>query len=125
MDTGQWITLIIAGMAGVPGILAYFKRRPGQKERDAADVAEGLLNTAKGTVDLITDELQEQFKQAVTQRKEIESENRKLLDALSAAQRRVADIETELFDAHTEIRNLRAQVQRLTAQVEALGNSHN
>lgn len=125
MDTAQWVTLVIAAMAGIPGILAYVKRKPGQKERDAATVAEGLLNTAKGTVDLITDELQEQFKQAVAQRKEIEAENRKLVEALGSAQRQLAAIENELFDAHSEIRNLRAQVQRLSAQVEALGNNSN
>jgi chromosome segregation ATPase len=125
MDTAQWVTMGIAAMAGIPGILAFFKRRPGQKERDAATVAEGLLNTAKGTVDLITDELQEQFKQAVAQRKEIEAENRKLVEALAAANRQISNISDELFDAHAEIRTLRAQVQRLSAQVASMGNGDN
>jgi chromosome segregation ATPase len=125
MDTAQWVTILIAAMAGLPGTLAFFKYRPGQKEKTEATVAEGLLNTAKGTVDLITDELQDQFKQAVAQRREIEAENRKLVEALAAAQRQIAGISQELFDAHGEIRTLRAQVQRLSAQVASMGNGDN
>lgn len=125
MNTAQWITLVIAMASAIPGILVFFKRRPGQRERDAVSTAEGLLNTAKGTVDLITEELQDQFRQAVLQRKEIEAENRKLVTALGDAQRQVARIEAELSDAHTEIRNLRAQVQRLSAQIASLTNGPN
>ncbi len=78
MDVTQFGSLAAALVAGVGALLAYFKFKPGQRETMQVSVAEATLNIAKGTITMITAEMEEQFKRMTEdqakQREELEKQ---------------------------------------------------
>lgn len=111
----QVLTALFAGGALV-GILAYFKRKPGQRERDAVEVAEGEaniakanLNVAKGTFEMVTTELEDQFKRMAAELREVREQHAADMSALRKefVQYR-ADAEALLAQRAAEARAARA-----------------
>lgn len=115
MDTTQIVSLSTAFAIALGSLLAYFKYRPGQKETTQASVAESTLNIAQGTIKLVTDELEEQFKRmSAEQREQREIHAKEIAGERAAA----AELRHELDEALKEVRNLKKALTEAWAEVE-------
>lgn len=126
----QILSALFAGGALV-GVLAYFKRKPGQRERDAVAVAEGEVNVekarldvAKGTFELVTTELEDQFKRMAAEVKELHQAlvNQRHEEALYRVdiQARLDELGVQLRAEKAEKEQVKLENEHLKARVKAL-----
>jgi uncharacterized protein YceH (UPF0502 family) len=115
MEVQEAISLGIATLAAVGALLAYFKRKPGQKEKDEVTVAEGninvaqgTLNIAQGTIELVTETLEKRFR---TMNDDMSEQYRFDTDA------RIAELTAELRGERAENQRLRLENDELKSQV--------
>jgi predicted RNase H-like nuclease (RuvC/YqgF family) len=117
MGAAEITALVVAGISLVGVILSYTKYKPGQKEVLGTSVAERQLNIAQGTINLVTDELEQQFKRMAEERRVLlEVHNAELAQERTSA----AQLRSELTAATNEARQLRSEVAELRAEVAQL-----
>lgn len=73
-ETAQLVSIIGALFLGIAGVLAYFKYKPGQREVVQMDVAQATMNVAQGTFQMVTTELEDQFKRMAAELRELRAE---------------------------------------------------
>lgn len=131
MDAAQGVSAVVAVGSVLIAALAYFKYKPGQREAVDMTIAQANMNVAQGTFQMVTTELEDQFKRMAGEVKELhqalinqrheEAQYRqdveKRLAELSALLR-AANAEKETVNA--ENLQLRDRVQTLEAEVRAL-----
>lgn len=121
MDASDYATLIIAAAGAVGTLIGWFKMRPGQKEVVESTMAQSTLNIAKGTIDLVTEELEQQFKR-MTEEQRIQREQH---HAEIAHERQVvAELRNELEAATTEVKELRHELKLTRKEVEEWKNKY-
>lgn len=121
MDASEIATLIVAIAGAVGGLLSWFKMKPGEKKEVESTMAQSTLNIAKGTIDLVTEELEQQFKR-MTEEQKIQ---RELHQAEIAHEReQVAQLRAELDMAREEVRLLRKELQLAKNEVDEWKNKH-
>lgn len=134
MDAAQVATIVFGAGGTVAALLAYFKYKPGQRERVGMDVAEGTLNIAQGSIALVTSTLQAQF---IRMDAEMEDMRREHETYREDTDKRLAEMAVELRAERAEkievkrenavliarVKRAEARVQTLEAEVAALKGS--
>lgn len=124
MDGGHLASAIVALGGLLVGVLSYFKYKPGQKETTDMTVAQSTLNIAQGTIDLVTSELEQQFKRMSTEQTEQREIHRKEqaelrqmhVEQVESERKSAAALKKQIAEANEEVRVLRAALRE--AQVE-------
>ncbi|MEJ7824925.1 MAG: hypothetical protein WKF48_05825 [Solirubrobacteraceae bacterium] len=119
-DLPQIITLCVALGTAIVGILGYFKFKPGQREQVNMNVAEATMSVAHGTFQLVTTELEDQFKRMAGEMAEmrgllttVQTEANQLREDLTTVKNKLISA-TERLDAVTSERDkLRERVRHL------------
>ncbi len=136
MDLAQVTSFVVAGAAVLGSILAYFKYKPGQRDAVDMNIAQANMNVAQGTFQLVTGELEEQFKRMSATQRELEERLREADVLLTKVGRELAIVEVKLVKAQDllelitgerdrlreENASLRKQVASLEAEVYVLKN---
>ena len=131
MGPAEIVSATVAIVAAVSGLLAYFKFKPGQREKVEVETATGELNIAEGTVTLVQSTLHAELARLVERMRAIEDEaeqdRREFAQFRRDSENRVAELAAELRAAKAEKllvqqenEQLRARVRRLEAEVEQL-----
>ncbi len=113
MNAGQVVSYAIAAASAVAALLAYFKFKPGQKESVVITAAEANLNIAKGTINLVTEEYESQFKRMAGEGRELQKDLRQL-------RRDLDDYQEEARVLRLAVRDLKSQNESLAAEVADL-----
>lgn len=120
METlGQILSALFAGGALV-GILAYFKRKPGQKEKDDVTLAEGTLNIAKGTVDFVEQTMNSMNERLSGEMAALEERLGRAEGRVTAAEERAARAEKKATELANRLATEREKVRKLAVIVGAL-----
>jgi predicted nucleic acid-binding Zn-ribbon protein len=117
MDADQIVSYAIAITAILGGGLAYFKRKPGQKEKDQVDVGLGTLNLAKGSIQLVTETLDQQFRRMDAEMDEMRAEHAQYR---ADTDDRLAELSAELRRAKAGERHWQDEAERLKHRVTEL-----
>ena len=124
MDAPQIVTLLIAGGSALGVLLAYFKYKPGQRERVEQDtaqgqlnVAQGNLNIAQGSINLVTSTLEGQFTRMAARMEAMDIE---AAEYQSAVEGRLSELSTELRAEKIEKERVKQENARLKVRVDEL-----
>ena len=138
VEIGQVASIIVGAGALVGSLLAYFKFKPGQKERVGLDIAEGNINVAQGTlniahgsIQLVTATLEAQFKRMDGEMDEMRREHaayRELTDSrlselaveLRAERAEKVEVKRENVQLTERVNRAEARVKTLEAEVASL-----
>jgi uncharacterized membrane-anchored protein YhcB (DUF1043 family) len=124
MGASEIVSLATAIAIVVAGVLGYFKWRPGQREQVGMTVAQATMHVAQGTIQLVTTELEDQFKRMSAEMRTMRDEHdqyRRDTDSRLAelgTQLRAEKAEKELVKQENV--HLRERVNVLEAQVREL-----
>ncbi len=118
MDAAQVASVLGAVSFLALGVLAYFKFKPGQKETLKVSVAEATLNIAKGTITMITSEMEEQFQRMAGEQAEVRQELRHLRDEQRIMQTLLDAVTRERDILHRENETLREKVASLEERIK-------
>lgn len=116
----QILSALFAGGALV-GILAYFKRKPGQKERDDVTLAEGTLNVAKGTVDFVEQTMSSMNERLSGEMAALERRVTAAEERATAAEMKAIELANRLATEREKVRNLAVIVGALRREMKANG----
>lgn len=116
MDADSVASIVVAVGGVAAGLIGWFKRKPGQKESDAVDVAEASLSIAKGTISLITEGLQEELKRITVEQRELRAQHQK---ELAVERQKAMEFRNELDAATEDVRKLRIALKRAGDELEA------
>lgn len=131
MGPAEIVSAGVAVATALAALLAYFKRKPGQREKDEVETATGELNLAEGTVTLVQSTLHAEFarmtKRMEAMEEEAEQDRHEFAQYRRDTENRIAELAAELRAAKAEKllvqhenEQLRARVRRLEAEVEQL-----
>lgn len=120
MDTADLVSAAV-GIGGVlVALLAYFKYKPGQREAVDMAFAQANMNVAQGTFEMVTTELEDQFKRMAAEVKELHQAlvNQRHEEALYRADvdKRLAELGAELRAAKAEARAMDNENKSLTRE---------
>lgn len=129
MDTPQIVSLLIAITSLIGVVLAYFKFKPGEKQRVDMNVSQAHMNIAQGTFQMVTSELEDQFKRMSADMADLHRQLREMRNALEDVQvelgqtRRRLDLVTEERDKlRKENAALRDKVTQLEGRILRMEN---
>lgn len=107
--------VFLASAAGV--LLAYFKYKPGQREAVGMTVAQANMDVAQGTFQMVTSELEDQFKRMAAEQKRLRGEYETYR---TATDKRLNDLTIALRTEREEKEDAQMENRRLTARVKQL-----
>ncbi len=117
MDAVQFSSLAVATASVLAALLAYFKYKPGQRENVGISVAEATMNIAKGTITMVTTELEDQFKRMAAELTTIRGEQTELRAHLNENTRQLMFVTAERDGLHRENKLLRERVADLETRI--------
>lgn len=124
MDAAQIGALVVAGGSALGVLLAYFKFKPGQRERVEVETAAGELNIAEGSVRLVQSTLHGEFIRMAARIEELEKEaaddRREFTQYRRDNEARIAELAAELRAEKAEKRLVQQENERLHARVAVL-----
>ncbi len=95
-------------------LLAYFKYKPGQKESLDLTIAQATMKVTHGSFQLVTTELEEQFKRMSAEMVEIRAEHRAYRDATDL---QISELGDEVRSERSEKDTLKRENERLNERV--------
>lgn len=127
MSGSEIASLIAVGVGIAGGILAYFKFKPGQREQVDMTIAQATMNVAHGTFQLVTTELEDQFKRMAAEMKTMREEhhqyrsdtNKRLIELsaeLRAERAEKLSVKRENDELRHRVAGLEAEVARLKTE---------
>lgn len=126
-DIPQLISGIVFVAGVIVAVVARFKYRPGEKEVTEVSVADASLDIVKGTITLVTTELEDQFKRMAQEQADqreqhrIEREELRKQHAEQMAQERRAALalEKQLSHVMDEVSTLRRSLRDAQAECDS------
>lgn len=121
MDTAQVVSAAVAVGSVLIALLAYFKYKPGQREAVDMTIAQANMNVAQGTFQMVTTELEDQFKRMAGEvkdlRDQLAEERREQAQYREDVEKRLAELGAELRSEKAEKAQLQRENRRLKTQV--------
>lgn len=109
MDAAQVATIAIGAAGSLAALLAYFKYKPGQREAVDMTISQAHMNVAQGTFEMVTTELEDQFRRMSAELREVRERHAADMAALRREfEQYRADAEALLAQRVTEARAARA-----------------
>lgn len=120
MDATQVVSASLAAVTVLGGLLAYFKYKPGQREAVDMNIAQANMNVAQGTFQLVTTELEDQFKRMSAELRTVrEQAAAELADLRREFNQYRIDTDLRLAEQAAEVRAARAGEREAQRQAEA------
>lgn len=124
MDVAQTVSAAVAVGSVRVAALAYFKYKPGQRETVDMTIAQANMNIAQGTFEMVTTELEDQFKRMAAEVKDLHQAlvNQRHEEALYRAEveARLAELAALLREANEEKQTVKTENLQLRERVAAL-----
>lgn len=124
MDVAQTVSAAVAVGSVLVAALAYFKYKPGQRETVDMTIAQANMNIAQGTFEMVTTELEDQFKRMAAEVKDLHQAlvNQRHEEALYRAEveARLAELAALLREANEEKQTVKTENLQLRERVAAL-----
>ena len=114
----QFGSLAAAAAALVGVMLTYFKFKPGERETMQVSVAEATLNIAKGTITMITAEMEDQFKRMSEEQAVLRADITQLRKEQRETQQQLDLVTREQDSLHRENEVLRNKVTALERRLD-------
>lgn len=121
MAAADVVTVVVGAGGVLVAILAYFKYKPGQREAVDLTIAQANMNVAQGTFQMVTTELEDQFRRMAAEvkdlRDQLAEERRDQAQYREDVDQRLAELGAELRSAKAEKATLQRENRRLKSQV--------